>query len=580
MNMKLTKLALLIALAAPLVASAQVMEKYEGFQLNRMSNNGRFLIDGVDGVKIIDRKTQEQYTYGSNYYLGIGNSISDDGIVVGTHNELSTPCYWKDGVWYDLPHNVPDVFQGMASGITSDGKYIIGLMSCGRLTGKAWPQTQPVLWSLDESTGEYVFSILPIPDKDITTCSPQQVHGRYISDDGNVVLAQIVDYRGLLQYQLVYNKDENGEWTYTVSGAEKLIKPEAEWPEYPTRPTMPKPEDYLTQEEILAFNQANRAYTDSLEIVSLTGKYPKAPFYQDFVKERKDEYDADVLNYNIESQSYITKLYAFFDAYEKNVTNDNFNTGSQRLSANGKYYAANFVFSGPEDPETNQCPTYMSPLRCDIESGEFYHTYHSSMASFSIADDGRILAVTPRAEDKVLTRVPYIIYPDRHEEYEPFEKWIAKECPAAYNWIQDNMKYNVDAADSQSGVAVRDSVFYGSIRMNPDFRKMISYVVNPANQTYESYYISLDDENYGDDSVESVSSEDNIGVYPSPTSDIVNFYGSISSAEIYTLGGELIWRRTGDEDSVSMKSLGAAPGIYLVHLGSAGGYRTERIILK
>lgn len=579
MNQRIKKLAVAFGLLLPLVANAQVMEKYEGMQLNRMSNNGRFVVDGVSGIRFIDRATKQSYSYGTQYLLGMGNSVSDDGIIVGTRQENSVPCYWKDGEWYDLPHNVPNVIEGIATGISSDGKYICGLMGCSGITNKKWPLNQPVLWERNDATGEYEFSILPIPDQDITTCEPQQIQARYISDDGNVIMAQIVDYRGLLQYQLIYNRDENGEWTYQSSGDDWIVKRGSTWPEYPERPVMPRPENYLTQAEVVAFNKANQAYKDSLEIVSLTGKYPKAPFYQDFVKERKEEYDADMAKYTADSDTYVTRLYAFFDAYAENVTNNNFNDGSQRLSANGKYYAANLAFSGPEDPETHKAPTYISPILCDLTTGRFTHTYHNSMASFSVGNDGRILAVTPRTDDKVYTRVPYIINPGEPDNLIPFESWISTESPEAYAWLKENMKYAVEASDSQSGVAVNDSVFFGSIRMNPTFRKMISYVVNPATDTYDSYVIDLDAEPEESGIGEAVIDR-SLGIYPNPTADVLYFNDNVKTAELYSLSGSLIWKRNDDVKSVSLRSLGIAPGLYLVRLGSDNGTRTERVIFK
>ncbi len=577
--MKFRKLSLSLLFLAPFALSAQVMEKYEGVQLNRMSNNGRFIVDGVSGVKIIDRNTNARYSYGSGFMLGMGNSISDDGIIVGTRNENSQPCYWKDGEWYDLPHNVPNVVEGIATGITADGKVICGLMGCSGLTKVSWPMNQPVLWTLNESSGEYEFEILPIPEEDITTvCRPQQIQARFISDDGDRILAQIVDYRGLLQYQLLYTKSAEGEWTYEVCGDNLLIKPNSVWPEYPVRPTMPRPENYLTPEEVDAFNKANRAYKDSLEIVSLTGKNPKAPFYQDFVKERKEEYERDVAKYQEDSDSYITRLYAFFDAYAANVTNNNFNSGSQRLSGNGKYYAANFVYSGPADPITGKAPSYVSPIRYDVESKIHYHTPHSSMASFSIGNNGEIMAVTPRTDDKVLTREPYLIFPDDPQALVPFADWVKSECPVAYDWIQENMKYDVDEMDAKNGVAVTDSVFYGSIRMDPTFRRMISYVVNPSTNVYDSYFIDLDAQ--PESALNTISEDTSLNAYPNPTGDVLYFSNNVITADIYSLSGQLVLRKKENEKSVSLRSVGIPSGIYLVRMNSDKGTRTEKVILK
>ena len=165
-----------LCMSASLVCGAQVMEKYPGFQFSKMSNNGRYLLSGSAGVTIYDREIKQTYRFGSEYSLGKGNAVSDNGIVVAAASSATRACYWKDGEWHDLGHSVGSKASvAMANGVTSDGSRIVGSIDCRPVTGKSWPMVSPVIWIWDDAAGDYVFEMLPEPATDITGCVPQQV---------------------------------------------------------------------------------------------------------------------------------------------------------------------------------------------------------------------------------------------------------------------------------------------------------------------------------------------------------------------------------------------------------------------
>lgn len=571
----LKKAIITLSLLAPLACGAQVLEKYQGFKLTRMSENGRYMAAGVSGLTIYDRETKQSQSYGSGYVLGGGNALSDNGMIVGTTNNYTEPGLFRDGTWHALPHNAGATTYARADGITPDGTRIVGTMDCRQLTRKAWPMVSPVLWTLDEQSGEYVFELLPAPDKDITTCSPQQISATYVSADGKTVLGQVTDYRGLLQYQIVYRQDSKGEWSYEISGDDKIIKKDAVWPEYPTRPTKPQAADYLTDEEKLAFNNANQAYKDSLEIVALTGKQPRMPFYEDFIKERKSEYDADMKTYVEQSETYATLLSEFEEAYKNNLTNCVFEFNSHIMSANGQHYGANFIYSGPEDPANpGKTTTYVSPMYVPLSGqGETFLFTTPSMNTYSVCDDGMVIGATPSNDERVYSREPWVIIPSSGETME-YKDWLQANYPAALEWLKENMAYDISAADAPDGVEQKGVVLYGTVRMNSDATRAIAYAVDPENGGYVSYFADLKAQPSG---VESVK-ETTLGFYPNPATDFITFTGAVEAVEVYDMAGRRLYSGNPGK-TLSVKDLGGE-GIYLLRLTGAEGTATRKLILK
>lgn len=485
------KAILAIFILLPLIMGAQVMEKYPGISFSKLSNNGRYLVSTSPSTTILDRETEEAYQYGTTYAIGLGNAISDNGIIVGTTANNTKPCYWQDGEWHILPHDAGNnVSFGMANGISPDGKFIVGYIDYRAVSKKQWPMVSPVLWTLNPTTEEYEFSLLPEPDMDITERTPQQVSATFISEDGKTALGQVTDNRGMLEYQAIYSLDNEGKWSVRNSGNSSMIKEDAYWPPYPTRPKKPQAADYLTEEEKIAFNNANRAYLDSLEIVPLTGKNPRMPFYEDFIKENKDKYDADMANYEEENASYVTRLYEYFDAYAANLTYKRYEFNSHKLSANGRYYTANYIYPDPDDnnPDISKVKMFLSPIFFDISDPEAEPqvTINNSMQVYSISDYGCIAAASPKSDARVYSRTSYLIRPGKEPQL--YSEWIKLNHPEAQKWLEENMTYSVpEGCDQTPG----SQVLYGTVRLTPDETKLIATAVDPANEQYLTYFMDL-----------------------------------------------------------------------------------------
>ena len=468
---------------------------------------------------------------------------------------------------------MPNPSYARADDVTPDGKIIVGSMDCRGLTKKAWPMVSPVIWVLNEATGKYEFSLMPEPEKDITAVTlPQQVTATSVSADGKTVLGQVTEFSGLLNYQIVYRQSENGEWKFETPDAHNLIKEGAVWPEYPVRPTKPKLENYITQDEIKAYNQANQAYQDSLEIVSLTGIRPKMPFPEDFLKERKEEYEADMDKYQTDSETYLTMLRAFQSATIENITNTVFNFKSQILSNNGKYYGANYIYSGPADPvDPTKVPTYVSPMILNLEErdgGWLY--YHPSTTLFSICDDGTMIGCTPSNDSYIYAREPYVITPGNDVPV-LFVDWVKGKSSEAAEWLAQNISYDLSAADSPSGRDEEGYVMAGSVRLTPDATKAIGYLCEPKTYKYISYIIDFTAKT---DGIASVGEDAALSVYEA--NGTLHFAGNPASVEIYDLSGRCVYAGTPAETL----DMAGAKGVYIVKLVGAQGTHAQKIALK
>lgn len=492
--MNKTLLASVLAVAAAFGATAQSMEMYDGLQLTRLSDNGAWLASGLNGVVIYDRAASQTYSYGSEFYLGGGNCLSDNGVCVGARNNWNQAAYWADGAWKNLP--LPG---GMATtyicaqAITPDGSMIVGAADTRKVTKMAWPQTAPIVWMRNQSGSYSSPKLLPTPERDVTGCSPQQVVPIGVSADGNRIIAQMVDYRGILQYQLIYDRGADGEWTYTVSGLDLLVLPGSEWPPMPTRPTQPNIENYITSEEVDAYNRAYELYQDSLEIQGLTGIRPKLPLLTDFLIKNRAAYDEAMAEYRAESEEYVSGLIAFNDAYLTNLTGGNFGFNSEVMSANGKFYSANYIYPDPGfTGDITQAPSYLSPRTFTIGGdGEGTLVVDRNMSVFSTLNDGSVVAAAPANDQYVYSRTPYMI-PAGSNKPVLFADWLAKESPKAMEWVRENFSFDLSASQTETGMAVSDSLLVGSVRMNPTGRCMISYTVNPESGAYRSFFIDLD----------------------------------------------------------------------------------------
>ena len=126
--MKKTLLTLALLAGAATAFAEEGLYIHPEFYFDKMSPDGKVLATQTQGtVYVYDGETDEYFEYVASedavteyYAIGIGNCISNNGIIVGSVND-ATSAYWKDGEWHTLPVKSHNKSLNVAHAITPDG---------------------------------------------------------------------------------------------------------------------------------------------------------------------------------------------------------------------------------------------------------------------------------------------------------------------------------------------------------------------------------------------------------------------------------------------------------------------------
>ena len=102
-------LLLFVSMLMATAVMAQVTRHHDGFYFDKMSPNGKWVASqNIGSVFIYIQDSDEYVEYAASpdavteyYATGIGNCISNNGILVGSTND-ATCAYWQDGQWTPL----------------------------------------------------------------------------------------------------------------------------------------------------------------------------------------------------------------------------------------------------------------------------------------------------------------------------------------------------------------------------------------------------------------------------------------------------------------------------------------------
>ena len=181
--------ALILSMGCYQAGAIKTPTEYANGAFQSISPSGQYAISdqGYGIIVIHDFTNDKSYVYGEDTYsysTGLGNAVSNNGIVLASTTNNTNAAYWSEGKWIDL--NVPNPnHSNMANGITPDGSRI-----CGSIGNAAMNPDEdntmlvPAYWDrqADGSYGEC--HPLPHPDLDYTGRAPQYITAISISDDG------------------------------------------------------------------------------------------------------------------------------------------------------------------------------------------------------------------------------------------------------------------------------------------------------------------------------------------------------------------------------------------------------------
>ena len=484
----------------------QTMKKYEGLLFDKMSPNGQWTTQAMQGsVVIFNRVDSVFYVYGdgeggSAYSIGQGNAINNDGIIVGGISD-SQPAYWQDGEWNLLPLAEADtIVYNSADAITPDGRRIAGSLACSR-----WgldnnnQMLAPVVWTKGEDGKYGLYQRLPQPTKDFSGRAPQYITARSISADGKTIFGQIVDYTGMYPCLIVYKEDAEGKWSYQTLGQELLYKEGTEFPAWPNyEPKQPKIQNYMSEEELTEYNDAMALYEDSVDLYyqGLIDKYPSYPLYDDYLKNetKKEEYTQASDKYKKEYKAYQDSTNVFYDVFYEACTNKAFGSNEVVTSENGRYYVSSLSCPDPNgDPLALEPEIITVPVCFDLQAEKptMIQLDGNDIITCSVLNDGTVFMASPSME---YTRNAYVI-PTGSKKAMSFFDWMKAKNLPAYNWMTENLSFDYtgvkyDEDGNEILVNVPDSLIAGTISVNPEGTVFSAFLWDAWSLEDKGQYIS------------------------------------------------------------------------------------------
>lgn len=461
--MKKTLLTAAMAVLAMGSASAQVCDNFVGNIFSVMSDNGVYVAESVDGEIIVRNRltNQEYYVHASEEDpvlsgSGNGHALSSQGTLVGYDGYNA--CYWlKSGLKVVLPTTKDaGTIDSSADAITDDGKYIAGSLATNAQSAYEGLQSFPVLWTR-QSDGSYSVEKLPFPAKDFSGRDPQHVTVNDISNDGKTLVGMVVDYSGFFIYPIVYKKGEDGTWTYKVIGEgivwdgelAKQIKPE---PTIPSDVWFPKPEQYFTKADTIAYNNAVSEYRDKLDQVNAglipRDSLPVYPLKWMYLTEKKEKWQADSLLYEQQCKQYTVDFEAYQKSFFAATKRTSFLQNNFYLSRNGKYLGTTVsreLTDETDDPEMGGFggEVVYNPVLIDLTQDSLIANVREDLTQHSstcVTDDGTLFAASPMLD---YVRNTYIVKPNAEEPVLNFYDYINQRSEAAALFLKTKYSFDV-----------------------------------------------------------------------------------------------------------------------------------------
>ena len=507
--------AFMMAAALAQGAQAQVMEQFYGASFTKFSDDGEWLVENLQGtVNIARRSTGDQWENSDPnglkmYMAGQGHAVSDDGELVGMAGDSA--AVWKLGVWTPLPQPTGvGTSYNTGHAITPDGRRICGVLGTDgtSMTGdNADVMAYPVVWTRN-GKGEYEVETLPYPKKDFLGMTPQFVTAIAMSDDGRTIAGQVRDYSGFYVIPILWRETADGTWSSRMLGAEEVYDASklAELPEMPTAPTMPNANDYMTADDVDAYNAALAKYEEELEKYynGETDTYPDYPLMEDYISDaaQKAAYEAAMAQYQKDQQQYMQDYTDYMTKRDEIVTNKSFVQNALCLSGNGRWLGVTLEDRGQGGGDYWGSSTTNTSGVFDLtEEDPKYEAVNTdgSWLTTAALNDGTIIYATPSA---AYTRTSYVsTLSGGKRSSATFGDYAYDLNQEAGKWVEEHNTYDValwgydDDYNMIVTGTVEDSLVTGTVMANSDGTVFVSYYTDDLTEESSgqtlSYIIDL-----------------------------------------------------------------------------------------
>lgn len=560
-----------ISFAAALLAaqvSAVVPASYENYQITGLSPDGRYAVSCLYGtMNVIDLTTGNIETFAegdmgaTSYSEGMGNYVSNTGIVLGSMFDSLNAAYLKGGEWTELPVENPNL-SNMANGITPDGLRICGSIGASEIsTETSTIMLIPAVWDLKEN-GEYSGPvILPYPELDFSGRVPQYVTALYISDDGRTIAGQIRDYSGMLPEPIIYTLDDENNWSYSLP-ARHLINPDhLELPEDPgDGPTGPDIQDFMSEEEREAYQAAIDEFYETWE------NYPDPLDYM--TEEEIDAYNDAYAAYEEAYNEWNEKFEAFYDVLTQILdSSPEYIFNSISLSPDGKRCLTAQQIAIPNDDPLAWRPVYkISPVVFNLENGEVsqYDNSYNVMPTY-ITSAYTVLGYTDET-DPTYNRVAKV-WPLGAEAPVTLYSYMQTANANTAAWMNENMTHDIEVInwETETFEMLEDVMITGVPHATPDLSVIATHVENffeDSDVMTFSYILPASIES-GVKVVE--SAELHLNTLPG---SVLLVNGKASSLQVFDLNGRNVFEVANVSGALST---GLGAGVYIVKATDAEG---------
>lgn len=409
-------------IAISIFVMAQGVYYYPHFYYDKMSDNGLWLSEQVDGSVSIYYRADTTYwgyapsdDYVTEYYAeGMGNCWSNTGILVGSTSDMNC-AYWQNGEWHTLDINVKNIGMNSANGITLEGSRIVGSVGIAEMNLGSSQMIKPVYWDR-QSDGTYgVCQDLPCPETDFCGRTPQYISAIFVSEDGKTILGQIVDWSGMYCYPIIYTQDNNGKWSYRTIDEDILYPAGTQFAEWPgDEPEAPDPTGFMTEEELAAYlliyipymEEYNRFLNGEISWEEL----PQEPDPTEFIITNAAAYNDAMSEYKNILNTYYQKSAVFEQVLQEAMYGTSFTFNNVMGSVNGKYYFTTLTsvdISDPLNPKQTSTPVRFETT--DLTNAMTRVDGATDMIASSVMDNGTMIAQTPAFG---YARNSFIVSPD------------------------------------------------------------------------------------------------------------------------------------------------------------------------
>ena len=516
--MKKLLLFAIFAICSVLVHAQRIDVLLDGAAFSMTSPNGVYLAGNMEDAAVFYNSETKRITL-------LEGEIQDDGgcFVWAANDNGQLAIDWKNqaAIWSEAKKF--EVLQH-PDGLTSKEK-VYSATRCISNDGKylvvsfGSPTTANYLYIKGED-GEYTMEKLPLPEVDpIYNQTAQFIAPCGITDDAKRILMRFVVETAEFELPFVLEATPDGDWTTRWVAAASIVeggKTDAIFP----GTDVDFDGDMLDDPE--GYNEA----------------------FEEWMQQREDYY----ATINAVSTGY------FFQGTMGDLSD-------LRMSANGRYAKMNISYK-----DVNSTEDYVQnyPAVIDLETEQLYvFTCLQDAGCLSVTNDGMVSLSTPKVEYFRYGHISSIADPTKSQT---LTEWTKEKTNGAID-LAKYMTYTDD--NGQSMVAE------GAVRLSADGSRYMTNQYNGfgGNQRYETYIVQL----AGATSVD-VISDNNIAVYPNPTSGVLNFSEELLNVEVFDIVGRCVYSSTSVEKSINLSGMTA--GAYFLVADYEGTRVSVKFIVK